>query len=249
MRIPIYPIAASVFALAAFITAAFSSGYILPIALGVASAACLVSFATFTLYQGPAKVKEIPIENFSLWADIGEPATGLSRCGAGEFLPAMKMACADLGSLALNSKLLNSRVSMLVGKPDFEGIVKEGLNVYTRNLARDLQRVVESLSSEVTSADRVPGILSLIESCASQTDRIANKFYEFGREKPEAVRVQVEPLRRAAEKLSRDLRLAHTNIADYMKTIIPPAPPQVPQPAPSQEPPPTSPEEPKPASQ
>lgn len=218
MEVSWVSIAAIAIALIALVVAAFSTGFLRPLALGTAFATCLVALATLSLRRGTVKVREIPVENFSAWTDLGEPAAELDRLTPGDFFRAVRVVTTDLDSIASNSELLDSRTSMLVGRPDFEGIVREGVNVCAENLARDLKRVVEIVSSGVPSVDRVQKILPTIESLASQADRIANKLYEFEKGKSEVVRVQVEPLRRGAEKLSRDLRHLHTHIEKYAKT-------------------------------
>jgi hypothetical protein len=85
----------------------------------------------------------------------------------------------------------------------------------------DLRSIVKKMGArENWSAEGVERLLGEIENCAARTDRIANKLFDLQREKPEIVRTYLEPLRRATEKLSRDLRLMSTNLNNYIKESV-----------------------------
>jgi hypothetical protein len=213
----IHPIAVIPLFLAviALVMAGGTGGYLLLLTTGLAAAAVLVSLATISQYaRSPAEVKQVPIENFSLWADIGEPGAELRRLSPDDLEAAVRIANADLGSLSSNADLLNARISLLLGRPEFVELTQEKFDGQTGHLSQDLRTVVKKLR---TGKEFSAGVLDLIERCASQADRIANKLYDFQRGKPELVHIYVEPLRRAAEKLSRDLRLVFTNVSDFMK--------------------------------
>lgn len=190
-------------------------GYLLPLTVGLAAATVLVALATIFQYVRPsAEVKQVPVENFSLWADIGEPGAELRRLSPDDLEAAVRIANADLGSLSSNAGLLNARISLLLGRPEFVELTQEKFDEQTGRLSRDLHAAVKRLG---TGKDFSAEVLNLIEQCASQADRIANKLYDFQRGKPELVHIYTEPLRRAAEKLSRDLRLVFTNVSDFVK--------------------------------
>jgi hypothetical protein len=235
MRIPLLAAGAFLVALAAFAAAAMtvigsSSEEVTTLTVGtvgIATAAILVSIATFYIQnKPPAEVARIPLENFTLWADVGEPAAGIRRIGEGDVDSAMKIASTDFSSLASNSWLLSERLSILMGKHGFDELTRSKLNRAAYSLTEDIRSMMKKLkSSEGRSTEGVRKLLDNIEGCAAQADRIANKLYDFERGKPEIIKVQTEPLRRAAEKLSRDLRQGNTNLRNFLKlTAEPPAP-------------------------
>lgn len=181
--------------------------------IGVAAAAVLVTIATLFQYSRSSyEAKQVPLENFSIWADVGEPAAELRRLNFDDIGAAVRIASADLGSLSANAELLGARISMLLGKEGFEDLRQEKLHQSLKNLASNVNTIVEKLRA--TNKFPVETVTSF-EQCASQSDRIANKLFEFERGKSEVVRIYIEPLRRAAEKLSRDFRLASANLASF----------------------------------
>ncbi len=201
-------------AVIALVIASGTSGYLLPLTAGLAAATVLVVLGIISQYmKPPAEVKQVPIENFYLWADIGESGAELRRLSPGDVEAATRIASADLGSLSSNADLLNSRISLLLGRDGFEELTQEKFNGQTEKLSEDLRGITKQLKRGFQAE-----ILSSIEQCASQADRIANKLYDFQRGKSEVVHVYVEPLRRAAEKLSSDLRFAFTNISNFVKS-------------------------------
>lgn len=227
MRISLVATGAFLVALAAFAVAAMtvvgsSTQEVSPTTVGtvgIATAAILVSIATFYLQnKPPAEVARIPLENFTLWADVGEPAAGIRRIGEGDVESAMKIANTDFGSLASNSWLLSERLSILMGKHGFDELTRSKLNRGAYSLTEDIRSCIKKLkSSESRSTESVRKLLDNIEGCASQADRVANKLYDFERGKPEIIKVQTEPLRRAAEKLSRDIRQGNANLRNFLK--------------------------------
>ena len=233
MRIPLIATAALFAALVAFgalavlVISEGAGGELLYLTVGVAAAAVLVAIATFYQYERPpVEVSRIPIENFSLWADVGEPGAGLRRLGAGDMESALRITGADFGSLASNTGLLSERLSILMGRHGFDELTRSKLHRSAYSLLEDIRSIIKKMGSgEGRSTESVQKLFDSIEGCAAQADRIANKLYDFERGKPEIVRAYSEPLRRAAEKLSRDLRLANTNLRNYMKvTTETPAP-------------------------
>jgi len=220
MRIPPIAVLPLLMALVALLMAIFSMGAstsLVLITVALAIATVLVTFATFFQYtKKSTEAKQVPLENFSLWADVGEPAAELRRLSYDDVEAAVRIVSADLGSLAANAELLSDRLSMLVGKEGFEEIRQERLNKLVESTAQGISSVVDKLRS---SGEFSAGVVSSLEQYASNSDRIANKLFEFERGKSEVVHVYIDPLRRAAEKLSRDLRLASSNISNYMQGV------------------------------
>ena len=191
----------------------------MPLTIAVATAAVLVTFAAF--YQSkkpPVEIANIPIENFSLWTDVGEPAAGLRRLGGGQIESAFRITSADLNSIASNAGLLSERLSILIGRHGFDELTQSKLHRNAYSLLEDIRSVVKKMmSGEGRSTEGFQRLLDSIEGCAAQADRIANKLYDLQRGRPEVIMAYTDPLRRAAEKLSRDLRLANANLRDYIK--------------------------------
>jgi len=210
----IIPLFLAVIALIIAGIAGSTSGYLLPLTAALSVATVFVAFAIIFQYmKPPPEVKQVPIENFYIWADIGESGAELRRLSPGDVEAATRIASADLGSLSSNAELLNARISLLLGREGFEELTREKFNSQTEKLSEDLRGITKQLKKGFQAE-----ILSSIEQCASQADRIANKLYDFQRGKSEVVHIYAEPLRRAAEKLSSDLRLAFVNISNFMKS-------------------------------
>ena len=193
-----------------------AGGYFLPLTAVLAAVAVFISLAAIIRSAGPSiRVKQVPVENFTFWADVGEPGAELRHLNPDDFKAAMRIAKADLGSLSSNADLLSARISLILGRPEFVKLVQEKFDGQTERLSQDLHAAVKRLGAgKELSAE----VLNLIERCASQADRIANKLYDFQRGKPGLVHTYMEPLRRAAEKLSRDLRLVFTNVSDFVQS-------------------------------
>jgi len=218
MRLYLYPIAVIPLFLAgvALVIAFKAGGYLLPFTAVLAAAVAFVSIAAILRYtRPPIHVKQIPVENFSFWADVGEPGAELRHLSPDDLAAAARIAKADLGSLSSNADLLNARTSLLLGRREFVELVQEKFDGQTGRLSQDLHATVKRLG---TGKELSAEVLNLIEQCASQADRIANKLYDFQQGKSELAHTYMEPLRRAAEKLSRDLRLVFTNVSDFVKS-------------------------------
>jgi len=212
----LYPLAIIplVLSLGAIILSVITPGPQFYLTVGVAGATFLVSAAIlFTYARKSTEARQIPLENFSLWADVGEPAAELRRLSAGDAFAAAQIAATDLASLAANAELLQSRTYLLVGRAGFECVTEEKMHRRVESLLNDINRITRTISdSKKLTADIIPQI----EQCAAQAERIAVKFFELEDGKPETVYIYLEPLRRAAEKLSHDLKLAASNISKYL---------------------------------
>ncbi|MEM4201997.1 MAG: hypothetical protein QW786_02175 [Candidatus Hadarchaeum sp.] len=212
----LYPLAIIplVLSLGAIVVSGINPGPQTYLTLGVAGATFLVSAAILFAYSRKStEAKQIPLENFSLWADVGEPASELRRLSQGETFAAAQIAATDLDSLAANAELLQARTYMLVGKVGFESVTEEKMHRRVEVLVNDINRISRSIS---VSKELTKEVIPQLEQCAAQAERIANRFFELEEGKPETIYIYLEPLRRAAEKLSRDLKMAATNISKYL---------------------------------
>jgi len=190
---------------------------------GVSMATVVIGIAVIYLYSKPTEValKGIQLENFSIWADIGDPGAELQRLEPNDLWSAVRVMRADLDTLSTNASLLGKRVSMLLGKENFGGLSRYDIQGDARKVA---QRT-SSLASRMESDGKFPSeTTTILEQSAALLDRAANKLFEFERGKPETVHIYVDPLKRAAEKLSKDMRQATSNISDFSKSAAKGAP-------------------------
>ncbi|MEM2878296.1 MAG: hypothetical protein QXG10_01960 [Candidatus Hadarchaeales archaeon] len=193
--------------------------YLIVVIVGLAVATALVAIATLFQYtRSSTEAKQVPVENFSLWADVGEPAAELKRMGYENVEAALKIAAADLGSLAANAELLAARLAMLMDREGFGELTSSRIN-------RDVQGIASGINSLVERMKKADGFsaddISPLEGYASTADRVANKLFEFEKGKSEIVHIYVDPLRRASEKLSRDIRVAYGNIKNFISSKPP----------------------------
>lgn len=193
--------------------AAASTGSLMVIGMALATVA--VAMAVIYQYTSSPKFREeeIPLEDFSWWADVGEPAASLKNL-TGESPLVAQIISTDLKNIARNADLLSKRIALLVGRRDFDGISKE-------DHAGNASKIADTLSEVVQVAERdgtIPPILyKSLEHHAAALDRTANRLFEFQKGKSEEIHIYVEPLRRASEKMSRDLRKAASNIFKFEK--------------------------------
>ncbi|MEW6222032.1 MAG: hypothetical protein AB1476_01740 [Candidatus Hadarchaeota archaeon] len=195
--------------------------------LVVSLATVMVGLAVIYLYSKPAPVapKSIPLEDFSLWADVGEPGAELVRLDQNDVWTAVRIAKADLEALSTNADLLSRRTKMILGKEHFGGLVREDLQGDSQRVAQRTSDLAKKIEAE---GKFPPDTVQIIEKNAAILDRVANKLFAFERGKPEIVHVYTDPLKRAAEKISRDLRQAATNIKKFTESKQ--GPPEAPKP-------------------
>jgi len=233
----ILPFAAAVIAVVA--SAALGSIYVLAVAIP----SVLLGIAVIYLYSKPpeATPKGIQLENFSIWADIGEPGAELRRLEPNDMWSAVRVMKADLNTLSANAALLDRRILMLIGRENFDGLAKYDLQGDARKVARK----TADLGNKMETDGKFPAeTIPTMEQSAALLDRVANKLFEFEHGKPETVHIYVDPLKRAAEKLSKDIRQTTSNITAFSKGAGKGAPaPEKSAPAAPQEPP-KSPEQP-----
>lgn len=214
MRIHPLSILPFILALIALVLAGQAGGTLLVLTVGLAVATALIGIALIFQHIMSPEAKQVPLENFSLWADVGEPGAELKRLSYDDIAAAVRIVTADLGSLVSNAELLGARISMVIDRPEFVEVGKTKLNRQVEGIAHDIKAIV----NKMRSANRFTSeLIASLEQYAAQSDRVANKLYEFERVKSEVVHVYVEPLRRAAEKLSRDLRVASANMSDFVR--------------------------------
>ena len=229
MNMRISPIAAAsiVFAMIALAlagVAAARSTTELPLAIGIMGTAAL-TVVTLLIHhiRTPTKIGQTPMEDFHLWTKVGEPAAGILGLKPREKRLAASVASADLGLLTTNAELLGGRLSLLAGRHGFDKLTKDQLHKDGQRLAKGLRQTSREVGLvETWSYAKLQGVLVTLEKCASGYDRIGNKLYEFEKERPEIVKTTLEPLRRAAEKLSSGLRTCRTNLESYMKRTMKP---------------------------
>ena len=187
-----------------------------PLFLGVALATVMIGIAVIYLYGKPPELapKGIQLENFSIWADIGEPGAELQRLEPNDMWSAVRVMKTDLDTLSANAALIGKRILMLIGRDNFDGIARHDLQGDARKVARK----TSDLAKKMEADGKFPSeTIPILEQNAALLDRVANKLFEFEHGKPEMVHIYVDPLKRAAEKLSKDMRQATSNIASFSK--------------------------------
>jgi len=196
-------------------------GFLPYAALGIAGAIIIELWVGAPLLRGVvARRPTVPLEDFSVWMETGEPAAGLRELKPRDVGAAAGMVSSSLGLLASNSELLTLRLSALSGRRGFSELARSGVQLETQELSGKIRKTVAKLArGEGWSPEGLRPVLDELERCAAGYDRLANKLFDLHRERPEAIRSTAEPLRRAAERLSRDLRRACANIGDYSKQL------------------------------
>jgi len=223
MRISI--IAATAFALALIgLALSVGTGQFMPFIAGAAVAAVIVSIVALLRTEPRAKTKPrvmghgIPVEDFYSWVELGEPAAGLRGMKPREKRTAIQVTGADFNSLAINAELLSERLSSLAGRHGFDKLTQDKLHKEAEQLAEEVRQNVDAVKlSRNWSYNNMQALLEKFEKCAAGYDRIANKLYEYGRERPEIVQTVLKPLRKAAEKISTGIREGRPNIERYVK--------------------------------
>jgi hypothetical protein len=216
MRPQLLPLLALGAALVGLIGAVYAG----PLAIGVALATLAVAIAViyqYTITSRPQE-EEIPLEDFSWWIDGGEPVADLKNLKPEEASLAIQIVSSDLKNLSKNSDLLGRRLALLIGRRDFEGLSESDYSGEARKVANSLSELAQGMEKRGALQ---PGFYRLLEQHASRLDRMANKLYEFERGRSETIRVYIDPLRRASEKLSRDLRKAASNAFKFEKRTKP----------------------------
>ncbi|MFN4133272.1 MAG: hypothetical protein ACK4GQ_02755 [Candidatus Hadarchaeales archaeon] len=191
--------------------------------LGVALALATLGVAAAVVYQytsvTPPRKEEIILEDFSWWADIGEPGASLKSLAPPDPYIASQIVSSDLGVMAKNSDLLSKRLSLLEDRIEFQGL-------YAGVLSREVEKVTNALSGMIATLAKTralpPDLTKSMDEQAAILDRTANKLFEFEKGKSEVVKIYIDPLRRAAEKLSSDLRSGAANIMKFEKRSAPP---------------------------
>lgn len=192
-------------------------GFLPYAALGIAGAIMVELWVGVPLLRGiVVRRPTMPLEDFTVWMETGEPAAGLRELKPREVGAAAGMVSSSLGLLASNSELLTLRLSTLSGKRGFSELARSGIQLDAQELSGKIRKTIAKLGrGESWSPEELRPVLDELERCAAGYDRLANKLFEIHRERPEVIRSTAEPLRRAAERLSRDLRRACANIGDY----------------------------------
>ena len=125
-----------------------SSGIEMYLTIGVGIATLLVSASVLFMYGNKStEVEQIPLENFSLWADIGEPASELRRLSLQDGLAAAQITRADLSSLASNAELLRSRSQLLAGRTGFENLREDKIHRRVEFLLNDINTITDKIKS------------------------------------------------------------------------------------------------------
>ncbi len=191
-----------------------------PWVFGIAAAACLVAFSILVLYTSffPEGGK-IPIEDFTIWADIEDPARELRKLGPSELTMAARVLKVDLSSILSNAGLLNSRLSMLMSKPELRDLAKSNLSIRVNEFVKELKTTVGKLSNTPSTAI-FQEVLASLEKHISDGELIFSDLNEIQHKRGGVVETYLTPLTRASERLIKSLRELKSNIEGYVRVLL-----------------------------
>jgi DNA-binding transcriptional regulator YbjK len=221
MRIHPLPVLALLSSIAALVAGGLEVGGTTPWMLFISAAACLVALSVFVLYlTAPThRPLEVPVEDFSLWVDAGEPAKDLQKLGPSELPLATMVLRSDLGSIVSNSELLCSRLSIAVTKPELQDLAKFELVPRSRELLSVLRGAEASLSGS-SSPETLRQLVSSLERAAIAAEAILRDLEGISLAKRGVGETYLLPLRRAIDRMVKDLKELKANTESYLRLFL-----------------------------
>jgi hypothetical protein len=221
MRIHPLPILALLSSIAALVLVGLDMGGTAPWMLFISAAVCLVAFSVFVLYlTAPThRPLEVPVEDFSLWVDAGEPAKELQKLGPSELPLATMVLRADLGSIISNSELLCSRLSIALAKPELLDLAKFELVPRSKELLNVL-REAEATLSGTSSPETLRELVSSLERAATGAESILRDLEGISLAKRGVGETYLLPLRRATDRMVKDLKDLKSNTESYLRLFL-----------------------------
>ncbi|MEM0359513.1 MAG: hypothetical protein QXG22_05885 [Candidatus Hadarchaeales archaeon] len=221
MRIHPLPVLSLLASIVALLLVGLDIGGTTPWMIFISASACLVALSVLTLYltSSPHRPLEVPIEDFSLWVDAGEPAKELQKLGPSDLSLATMILRADLGSIVSNADLLSSRLSIALAKPELQDLVKFKLEARAKELSNFLKGVIVSLS-EKPSQEILMSLVSSVERAATMAETILRDLEGISLAKRGVGEAYLLPLRRATDRMVRDLRELKSNTESYVRLFL-----------------------------
>lgn len=221
MRIHPLPILALLASLGALLLVGLDVGGTTPWMLFISAASCLVALSVFALYlsSSPHRPLEVPVEDFSLWVDAGEPARELQKLGPSDLPLATMVLRADLGSIVSNSELLTSRLSIALNRPELQDLARFKLVPRSREVSDILKGAVVSLSSK-PSQEGLGELVSSLERAATAAEAILRDMEGISLAKRGVGEAHLLPLRRALDRMVKDLKELKSNTESYLRLFL-----------------------------
>lgn len=192
-----------------------------PWMLFISAASCLVALSVFALYlTSPSRRPlEVPVEDFSLWVDAGEPAKELQKLGPSDLPLATMVLRADLGSIVSNSELLTSRLSIALTRPELQDLAKFKLDSRSREVSDLLKGTLATLSGK-PSQEALRESVSSLERVANAAETILRDLEGISLAKRGVGEAHLLPLRRALDRMVKDLKELKSNTESYLRLFL-----------------------------
>ncbi len=188
-----------------------------PLQKGISAAAALVVLSVLYLYQpkpAPPIAQRVPVEDFSIWVDIGEPLSKLSQVEPGQLLLAGRLVKEDMKLLCSNLDLLDSRLKMMSGRfGELEGIGE---------LAFEVKRRLELLGSDFPSnpsvlRERKKDMLTVLEYSEMDMKYAHEKLVFLLSSQPIEQTYMLEQLERQVRRMEEGIRQARRNLSAFLE--------------------------------
>ena len=184
-----------------------------PQMIGIALATLLVAMASVYLYVSSyPRRKELPIEDFSWWTDVGEPLSSLRR-GAINPMAIPSAVLSDLRPIRTNVELLFQRLRLIVGRRDFLDM-PSGELMTEMDTVRSFLRVMMQRIERRMEVD--PNLHEMLADLASRMKKIHERLSGYAQTKPDILRTYLDPLVRAAARLAGDFETASANYRAFI---------------------------------
>ncbi|MEM2866719.1 MAG: hypothetical protein QXM46_00705 [Candidatus Hadarchaeales archaeon] len=221
MRIHPLPILALLASIGALLLVGLDVGGTTPWMLFISAASCLVALSVFALYlTSPSRRPlEVPVEDFSLWVDAGEPAKELQKLGPSDLPLATMVLRADLGSIVSNSELLTSRLSIALTRPELQDLAKFKLDSRSREVSDLLKGTLATLSGK-PSQEALRESVSSLERVANMAETILRDLEGISLAKRGVGEAHLLPLRRALDRMVKDLKELKSNTESYLRLFL-----------------------------
>jgi len=188
----------------------------------VALASAVVLLATFYLYKPkppPAPSERLPVADFTVWVEAGEPFLKIENMG-GDLKSAASLVRQDVKDLCANLDLLASRLEIMEGK----GVGVEGLKEATLEVGRRMEIFSREFPEFPGRAlEKKDFLLNTLDQCSTNLTYVSEKLLELSRTQPPELSTPLSLLQARAGKLAEDFRKARSHLGVLLASIKPPS--------------------------
>lgn len=226
MRIHPLPLLALLASLLALVLVGLDVGAT-PWIILLSASSCLLALSVVALYlrlSHHRRPLEVPVEDLSLWVDAGEPAKELQKLSPAELSTVLMVLRADLGSIISNSELLHQRFPLILSKPELSDLTKFNLVSRAAELVGALKQG-EACLLRPPSHQNLQELLPYLERSAGMAESLLRDLEGISLAKGGIGEAYLLPLRRALEKMVRDLKEMKSNTESYLRLFLPTPPP------------------------